>query len=144
MIEKETVDGELKEISYNFFAIETRTHNIFHFGENVDNYEDGKIVNHDGGWRAGVDGAQPGLIIPGNPKVGMRYKQEVAPGIAEDQAEVISLNARVKVPAGTFTNVLKTRETNPLEQGEAEFKFYAEGVELLKDGEAKLIRVRNG
>jgi hypothetical protein len=144
VIEKETADGELKEISRNYMAIEKRTHNVFYFGEDVNNYEDGEIVNHDGSWRAGVNGAEHGLIMPGNPTVGMRYKQERAPGIAEDQAEVISLNGRLKVPAGTFNNVLKTEETNPLEPGAAEFKFYAEGVGLLKDGPARLISVRRG
>ena len=144
VIEKETADGELKEISRNYMAIEKRTHNVFYFGEDVNNYENGKIVNHDGSWRAGVNGAEHGLIMPGNPTVGMRYKQERAPGIAEDQAEVISLNGRLKVPAGTFNNVLKTEETTPLEPGAAEFKFYAEGVGLLKDGPARLISVRRG
>jgi hypothetical protein len=144
VIEKETADGELKEISRNYFAIEKRTHNVFYFGEDVDNYEDGQIVNHDGSWRAGVNGAQHGLIMPGNPEVGMRYKQERAPGVAEDQAEVITLNARLTVPAGTFRNVLKTEESNPLDPGATEFKFYGEGVGLLKDGPLKLVSVRRG
>ena len=62
--EREFADGELAEVSRNFFARCRHTSDIFYFGEDVDNYEDGQIVNHDGAWIAGEDGAMPGLIMP--------------------------------------------------------------------------------
>ncbi len=137
--ERESADGELIEISRNYFAICTQTDDIFYFGEEVDIYEDGKIVDHEGAWLAGEDNASPGIIIPGNPTVGMKYYQEVAPGIAEDRAEIISLSEVVMTPAGTFENVLKVEETNPLEGNEQEFKFHAPGVGLIQDADLKLV-----
>jgi hypothetical protein len=87
-----------------------------------------------------VNGARPGLMMPGKPKVGDRYYQEVAPGVALDRAEVLSLTEKVKVPAGTFKNCLKTRESSALEKGTEE-KLYAPGVGLLKDGGFKLTKI---
>lgn len=137
--ERESVDGELAEISRNYFAICTETGDIFYFGEDVDDYEDGEIVGHEGAWLAGVDDARAGLIIPANPKIGMKYYQEVAPGVAEDRAEIISLNEVVDTPAGKFDNVLKVEETNPLEGNEKEYKFHAPGIGLIQDADLKLV-----
>jgi hypothetical protein len=51
--EKETKDGQLIEISRNFFATDPATQDVYYFGEDVDNYKDGKIINHEApGWRA--------------------------------------------------------------------------------------------
>jgi hypothetical protein len=138
--ERESADGELVEVSRNFFAICEETGDIFYFGEEVDDYEDGEIVSHEGAWEAGVDDARPGIIVPGNPEVGMKYYQEVAPGVAEDRAEIISLNEVVDTPAGRFNKVLKVEETNPLEGNEKEYKFHAPGVGLIQDAELKLVK----
>ena len=62
------------------------------------------------------------------PVVGDSYYQEFSPGVAEDQAEVISLDEEVTVPFGHFTNVLQTLETSALEPDAREFKFYAPGI----------------
>jgi len=78
--------------------------------------------------------------MPGQPKVGARYMQEIAPDVAMDRAEVVSLTETVKVQAGTFTNCLKTKESSALESG-AEAKLYAPGIGLLKDGGFELEKV---
>ena len=137
--ERESEDGELVEISRNFMAYCVATGDIFYFGEEVDIYQDGEIVEHEGAWLAGEDGARAGLLYPAEPTVGLKYYQEVAPGVAEDRAEIISLDATLTVPAGAFENVLQVEETNPLEPGEKEFKYYAPGVGLLQDEDLKLI-----
>ncbi len=136
--EKQVEDGEVVEISRNFFAMCEQTNDVLYFGEQVDNYVDGKIVNHDGSWLAGVDNAREGIIMPGSPFVGLKYKQEVAPGVAMDRAKIVSMDKTVDTPAGTFENVLKTRETTPLEPGFVEFKFHAPGIGLIQDGDLKL------
>jgi hypothetical protein len=141
--ERELQDGELAEISLNYFAICNRTNSVFYFGEDVDIYENGVIVDHEGAWRAGVDGAKAGIIMPGTVLLGARYFQELAPDVALDRAEIVSLSATVSTPAGTFEKCLKTRETTPLEPGEEEFKWYAPGVGLVRDGGVKLLRVEN-
>jgi hypothetical protein len=137
--EREFVRGELYEVARNFVAMDSETGDVFYFGEEVDYYEDGEVVSHEGAWLAYVDGSQPGLLMPGTPVMGMKYYQEVAPGVAEDRAEVISTSETVTVPAGVFQNSLRTREDNPLEPGDFEEKLYAPGVGLLQDGSLRLV-----
>ena len=136
--ERETIGGQLAEVSRNFFAIHPQTKDVFYFGEDVDIYKNGKVVNHEGAWRHGVHNARFGLMMPGTPTVGHRYYQELAPGIAMDRAEIVSLADTSSTPAGTFTGCLKTRETTPLEILAREYKVYAPGIGIVEDGALKL------
>ena len=138
--EKETDDGQLTEISRNYFAMDKTTNDLYYFGEDVDTYKDGKVTGHGGSWQHGKDGAKYGLIMPATPKVGDRYCQELAPGVAEDRAEIKALDEKVKTPAGKFENCLKVEETSALEPGNKEFKYYAPDVGLIRDGELKLAK----
>jgi hypothetical protein len=141
--EREEQDGQLHEVARNFYAIDPQSGDAFYFGEEVDFYERGRVVDHAGSWLAG--GAnRPGLIMPGAPRVGMRYYQEVAPGVAQDRAEVVSTTERCTVPAGTFESCLVTRETTPLEPGVVEAKVYAPGVGLVQDKDLRLLRYGYG
>jgi len=140
--ERETKDGELVEVSKNYFAICAPTNSVFYFGEDVDIYEGGVIVGHEGAWLAGENGARAGIMIPGVQLLGARYFQEVAPGVAMDRAETVSLNDVLSTPAGDFTNVLKVEETTPLEPRARDYKFYAPGIGLVRDGSLQLIEVR--
>lgn len=138
--ERETDKGQLIEISRNYFAISRRTNAVFYFGEDVDMYENGKVKNHEGAWLAGVNGARFGLMMPDPVLLKARYYLEVAPGVAMDRAEVVSITETVKTPAGLFTSCLKTEETTPLERGVRESKYYARGVGLVQDGSLKLVK----
>ena len=131
--EREWKDNELYEVARNFFAFDNETKDVFYFGEEVDFYSDGKIVNHKGAWLAGIDDAKPGLIMPGNPVEGMKYYQELAEGVAMDRAEIISLNEEIKTPAGLFQNCLRTKEGTSLNLLEKEYKSYAPGIGLIQD-----------
>lgn len=137
--ERETVDGKLKEVSRNYFVIGKKTNNVYYFGEEVDEYKDGKIVGHPGAWLSGEKGARYGLLMPGTPLLGARHYQEVAPGVAMDRAEIVSLTETLETPAGTFKNVLKVEETTPLEPDKA-YKYYAAGVGLIRDGGLRLVK----
>ena len=140
--EREWEDGELVEVSRNFVAACRETGDLWYFGEDVDDYEDGEVVGHDGAWRAGEDGALAGILMPGNPLNGARYFQEQAPDAdALDQAEVVSRDGVMTVPAGTFARVLHVVDTTPLEPGVADDKYYAYGWGLIKDAEAELVAV---
>ncbi len=138
--ERETKNGKPVEISRNYFAISKRTNSVYYFGEDVDEYRDGKVVGHGGSWLAGVDGAHFGLMMPGLPLLGAKYYQEVAPGKAMDRAEIIGLQEVRKTPAGEFKNCLKTLETTPLEPATKEFKLYAPGIGQAQEGSLKLVR----
>jgi hypothetical protein len=138
--ERETNGGALAEVSRNYFAISRRTNSVFYFGEEVDIYKNGKVAGHEGAWLSGQNGAHFGLMMPGMPLLGARYYQELAPRIAMDRAEIVNMSETLVTPAGTFKNVLKVRETTPLERGTTEFKYYAAGIGLVQDGSLKLIK----
>jgi hypothetical protein len=140
--ERETKNGKLVEVSRNFFAISSRN-DVYYFGEDVDVYKNGKVANHEGAWRAGLNGARFGLMMPATPRAGARYYQEVAPHIAMDRAEVVALDVAMTTPAAKYSNVLKIEETTPLEPGAKEFKYYAAGVGLIGDGSLRLVKYSN-
>lgn len=131
--EREWENDSLIEVSRNFFAICNATQDVFYFGEEVDDYRDGRVVNHAGAWLAGRDTARAGLIMPGTVTVGMKYHQEIAPGVALDRAEIVSVTDPFETPAGSFTNTLRTREGSGLNPLEREFKTYASGIGLIQD-----------
>jgi hypothetical protein len=122
-----TEDGALVEDTYDWYA-QDDAGNIWYLGEDTKDYENGEVVSTAGSWEAGVDGAQPGILVPGDPKPGLRYRQEYLEGEAEDTADVLALDARVRVPFGEFEDVLQTKDTTPLEPDLVEHKFYAKGV----------------
>jgi hypothetical protein len=140
--ERESKDGELVEVSRNFFAICAQTKDVYYFGEEVDMYQGGEVSSHSGAWRSGEENAKYGLIMPGAPRVGMKYYQELAPEVAMDRAEIISLDETFDTPAGEFTNSLKTKEGSALKPLEMEFKTYAPGIGLIQD--EKLLLTKHG
>jgi hypothetical protein len=140
--EVETADGELVEISRNFFAECAGTQDVYYFGEDVDIYEDGEVVSHDGAWLAGKNGAGPGIIMPGGAfLLGARYFQEMAPGVALDRAEHVADDLEVEVPAGSFDDCVQIEETTALEPGSVSEKTYCLGVGLMNDGDLELVEV---
>lgn len=137
--ERETANGHLKEISRNFFSKCAKTRDIYYFGEEVDIYKNGKIVSHDGQWLAGKYRAQPGIVMPDSAfLLGMRYYQELAPGVALDRAEHVAFDLDVTVPAGHFEDCIEVTETTPLEPGEESRKVYCPGVGMVIDNDLEL------
>jgi hypothetical protein len=136
--EREWEDGDLLEVSLNYYA-EASDGTVCYFGEAVDIYdENGDIVSHDGAWRADDPGNAPGIFMPSDPEPGMTYQMERAPGIAEDTA-TIRRSGRVRVPAGTFRETIRVSEFNPLDGGTGT-KIFAEDAGLIIDGPVTLRR----
>ena len=127
--EKETKGDKVVELSNNYFAISKRTNSVYYFGE-----------DKGGAWLSGEKEAKFGLMMPGLPLVGAKHYQEIAPKVALDRAEILSVSATVKTPAGVFKNCLKVRETTPLEPKNKEFKYYAPGIGLVQEGGLKLVK----
>ena len=94
--ERETEDGKLVEVSRNYFAISKGTNSVFYFGEEVYIYTQGKVVSHEGAWLAGIKDAKFGLMMPGQILLKQRYYQEIAPNVAMDGAEIVSMSEAVK------------------------------------------------
>jgi len=120
-------DGELIEDTLDWYAQDSDG-NVWYFGEDSKSYENGQVVSTEGSWEAGVDGAQPGIIMEAHPQAGDSYRQEYYAGHAEDMADVLSLSESVSVPYGDFTQTLKTKDWTPLEPTVIENKYYAKGV----------------
>ena len=140
--ERETEDGELVEISRNYFANCWPSRDVYYFGEDVDIYEDGKVVSHEGAWLAGRHGALPGIVMPEDGFItGSRYYQEVAPDVALDRAEHKRTGFAVRVPAGRFDNCLEVEETTLLEPDDIGHKTYCRGVGLVKDEDLELTAI---
>lgn len=147
---KAYLDGELIEDTFDWYAQDKRG-NVWYFGEDTKEYRDGEVVSTAGSWEAGKDGAKPGIVMEGRPRVGDSYRQEFYEGEAEDMAEVLSLSEEASVPRGSFSDVLMIKEWTPLEPGILEHKYYAKGVGLIAEvavrgGKARieLVEIRAG
>lgn len=119
--------GEPVEVTDDWYA-QDAAGNVWYLGERTAEYENGKVVSRVGSWEAGVDGAQPGIAMPAQPRPGLAYRQEYYAGEAEDRAKVLSVNEQAEVPFGHFTQVLMTKDLVPLEPKALEYKLYAPGV----------------
>ena len=138
--EREFEDGELVEVSRNFLAICRETGDIFYFGEDVEVYEDGELAGNPGEWRAGVDGAQPGILFPGRFLLGSRYMQEIAPGVALDRAENVAMALDVPTSAGNFSGCVGVLDSDGLEpDAPGDPKVYCPKVGLVMDENIVLI-----
>lgn len=132
--------GVLVERTFDYFAAD-KDGNVWYFGEDVTNfrYDDaGKLTGTDSksAWRAGVNGALPGISVSGMPVVGLTLFQEHAPADeAMDYAEILAVDLEIKGPAGTFQNVIKTFESSTVEPDLREFKYYAPGVGMIRADE---------
>jgi hypothetical protein len=120
-------DGQLVEDTFDWYA-QDADGNIWYLGEETREFENGKVKTTAGSWEHGVDGAQAGIAVPAAPEPGLEYRQEYYAGEAEDAASVLSLDEWVQVPAGSFRNVLMTKDFTPLHPEILEHKFYAQGT----------------
>jgi hypothetical protein len=127
-----TLDGEVIEDTFDWFAQDSDG-NVWYFGEESTEFEDGEAVSTDGSWEAGVDGALPGIVMLADPAAGDAYRQEYYAGEAEDMGEVLRLDQSVTVPFGSFDDVIVTEDWNPLEPDVVEEKSYAPGVGMIME-----------
>jgi hypothetical protein len=127
------LDGYLAERTKDWYAQDAKG-NVWYFGEATAELDkSGRVLNREGSWRAGVDGAQAGILVPGHPHVGQRMRQEYYKGHAEDHFAVLSLSASVIVPYTASGHALLTKEWTPLEPAVIDHKLYVGGVGLVKE-----------
>lgn len=137
--EREFHNGELAEISWNYH-VQAADGSICYYGEDEDAFEDGGI-SHEGTWCADQPGNQAGIFMPAEPTPGTKYQNEVAPGIAEDEAKIVGIGP-VTVPFGTFTNTIRVREFDPL-TAEKDHKVYVADVGVIIDGVLTLTEIHH-
>ena len=139
------LDGDLIEDTFDWYA-QDGNGNVWYFGEDSKEIEDGIVVSTEGSWEAGVNGARPGLIMLANPQNGIKYQQEFAEDVAEDMAKVLNINKTIEIGLGIFEGCLETMEFTPLEPGHREHKYYFPGTGLMleespRGGRIELISV---
>jgi hypothetical protein len=129
------LNDELTEDTFDWQA-QDKQGNVWYFGEDTKELENGQVVSTEGSWEAGVNG-NPGIIMLAQPKTGLGYIQEDAPDIAEDRAKALSLKSNIDVPFGSFDHCLQTLEWSLLEPGVREHKFYCPGVGFVAEVQPK-------
>lgn len=130
MEDREIKNGALEEVTLDYFAQDDEG-TVYYLGEDVDEYDNGKVKGHSGAWLFGKDTQHAGVIIPAHPKVGDKFKSEDVSKEIHEEDEVVSVGETVSVPAGTYENCVKVQEL--LADGEIEFKFYAPGVGVIRE-----------
>ena len=119
-------NGDLTELTADWYA-QDKAGNVWYFGEDSKELDHGQVVSTEGSWEAGVAGAEPGIVMEANPKVGDTYQQEFQAGVAEDMAKVTGLDVPITVPYGSFS-CLETLEWTHLTPNDRARKYYARGV----------------
>jgi len=145
VLDRVDLNGKPSEKTFDWYA-QDKQGNVWYMGEAAFDFQHGHWVPADDSWEAGRDGAQPGFIVEAHPKVGDVYAQEHLPGTAMDMARVLTTHARISVPYGDFSHVLKTHECTPLEPGVLDVKYYGRGVgevaeATVQGGSANLVLV---
>jgi hypothetical protein len=121
------VDGELQEDTVDWYAGDNFG-NVWYFGEETAEYENGQITTTEGSWEAGVDGALPGIIMLADPQVGDTYRQEFYAGQAEDVAKVYAADESITVPKDSYDLILVTEDWSLLTPDVHERKWYAPNI----------------
>jgi hypothetical protein len=122
-----TEKGRLIEDTFDWFAQDDKG-NVWYLGEDTREYGGGGPPSTAGSWETGVKGAQAGVVMPADPKVGQSYRQEYLKGEAEDEARVLSVDEKAQVPFGYYPRTVMTKELTALEPRLLEHKFYARGI----------------
>ena len=143
------VNGNATEITEDWFA-QDLAGNVWYCGEISQELEtfvgdvpaEAEVTAIDGSWKAGRDGAEPGIIMPAVPHVGLVYREEQLFGEAEDAAEVVSVTDSATSPAASCNGTcIVTRNFTPLHPGVNEFKYYTAGIGLILEVEPDGSRV---
>ena len=128
------LNAVLEERTRDYYA-QDRCGNVWYFGEDTATLDArGRVTSRDGSFLAGVHGAQPGVFMQAHPQVGRWFRQEWAPGQAEDTFRVVRLSGAVTVPYGSYRRALRTQERTALEPGVVDVKFYVRGLGEVYEG----------
>jgi len=125
-----THDGTLLEKTFDWFA-QDKQGNVWYLGEDTTAYLRNGKADTSGSWEAGVNGAEPGIIMEASPQIPDGYRQEYLAGEAEDTAWITGQGGSVKVPYGNVRNVLTTLEATQVEPGIYDQKIYGPGIGIV-------------
>ncbi len=117
------LNGQVHEITRDYLA-QHKNGDVWYFGEEVDNYDNGSFKDHAGTFIHGKDGAKAGIWMKAEQKVGDSYRQEYYKGNAEDMRDVVAIGQTVTTKLGTYTACAKVYDWTPLDKKSREYKYY--------------------
>jgi hypothetical protein len=123
--------GQVIERTVDYFA-EDEAGNVYYFGEDVSEYKNGKLANHEGQWRLGRDTQTPGALMPADPKLGNSFQSEDVKGITKEVDHVVATGRTAQIGGHTYRNVMKVRE-NAGPPPEVEYKTYSPGTGVITE-----------
>jgi hypothetical protein len=124
--------SDLLEKTFDYYAQDDQG-NVWYLGEDTTAFEPNGHTDTSGSFEAGVDGAQPGIIMEGNPQIPDAYRQECYAGQAEDSAWVVATSGSSRVPFGNVHHVLTTLESTRIEPGAFDEKVYGPGIGIVSE-----------
>jgi hypothetical protein len=131
--------GRVTETTRDYYS-QDKCGNVWYFGEDTAELDrHGHVTSREGTWHAGVNGAEPGVYMQAHPQLQRKFRQEWEAGHAEDVYWAVSKTAARQEPYGSYTNLLRTVETNALEPGVRDNKYYAKGI-----GDVEEVTVKGG
>ena len=134
VVVRDTVSSRGKPVERTFdWYAQDRQGNVWYMGEETQELRHGRWGKMIDSGPAGLNGAQPGVIMEGAPKVGDFYWQFHWPGHALDKGKVLRLGAPVNVPYRSFSHALLTQEQSPLEPGVRDWKWSVPGLGYVKE-----------
>jgi hypothetical protein len=125
--------GRPVEVTNDFYA-QDRHGNVWYFGEHTKELDrQGHVTSREGSFKAGRNGARPGVLFPAHPRRGVTARQEFLKGHAEDRFKVRSRHAKVSVPFVSTNRAVRTAERTRLEPHVLDNKFYVRGVGTVRE-----------
>jgi hypothetical protein len=125
------VEGELVERTIDYFA-QTGDGTVLYLGEQVDNYANGRVADHEGSWLYGRDTRVAGVAMPPDPRVGSTWRFEDVPGITTESNRVTRTLPRMRAGGRVYRDVIEVRESIEPEN-EVELKYYARGTGVIRE-----------
>ena len=127
-----THNGTVLEKTFDYYA-QDDLGNVWYLGEDTTHFLPNGKADTSGSFIAGIDGAQPGIIMEADPQIPDAYRQECFAGEAEDTAWIVGTQGSVKVPYGNVRNVLTTLEATRIEAGAYDEKVYGPGIGIVSE-----------
>jgi hypothetical protein len=127
-----THGNTLLEKTFDFYA-QDKQGNVWYLGEDTTAFLPNGKTDTSGSFVAGVNGAQPGIIMEANPQIPDAYRQECAAGQAEDTAWVVGTTGSVSITYGKVRNVLTSLEATRVEPGSYDEKVYGPGLGIVRE-----------
>jgi hypothetical protein len=117
------LEGELVEEADEYYA-QDKEGNVWIFGEETSNYEQGLLLDHEGTWMAGMDGAQPGIAMKATPAIGDQYTIMYAPDVGKDIAEVLAIDTSITTAEASYDDCVKIYGHNSLDEESIDHEYY--------------------